>query len=310
LTHTQAGDGRPPQIFSRSLIALRRSRAADGYVRHDFLRRAAAQDALDRVGMVNRRFERALDLFGYRSLLASQIAEDPALSGRIGSLVSAPDCQPWAEGGLSVVCSEDRLPFATGAFSLVLAPLALHWIDDLPGLLVQIRSLLTPDGLFIGSALGGRSLHELRTCLLEAEADLVGGARPRVSPMIDVRQAAALLQRTGFAMPVSDVDRLSTTYPDPFALLRDLRGMAETAAFRRGETRPIRRDVLMRAVEIYRERFSDARGRITATFEIVTVSGWSPSPDQPSAKRPGSATVRLADALGVREQPLRAGDPD
>jgi hypothetical protein len=166
-----------------------------------------------------------------------------------------------------------------------------------------VRRALRPDGLFIGATLGGRTLTELRQALLAAEEEARGGASNRISPFMDVIDAAGLLQRTGFAMPVADNDARTVRYANPLRLLADLRGMGETAAFANRTVPALTRGILMRAMEIYAERFSDPDGRVRATFELVTMSGWAPAPDQPTPKRPGSANVRLADALGVREQP-------
>ena len=195
-----------------------------------------------------------------------------------------------------------RCPFPKQSFDLVVSALSLHWVNDLPGALIQIRRVLKPDGLFIGTVLGGRTLTELRQSLLAAEEEIRGGAANRVSPMMDVIDAAGLLQRTQFAMPVADNDARTVRYAHPLKLLTDLRGMGETAAFANRSGPPLTRGILMRAMEIYAQRFSDPDGRVRATFEFVTLSGWSPAPDQPKAKRPGSASVRLADALGVKEQ--------
>jgi SAM-dependent methyltransferase len=202
-----------------------------------------------------------------------------------------------------VAADEEALPFADGSFDLVVSALSLHWVNDLPGALVQIRRVLKPDGLFIGIVLGGKTLTELRQSLLAAEEETRGGAANRVSPTMDVIDAASLLQRTGFTMPVADNDARTVRYSNPLRLLDDLRGMGETAAFANRAAPPLGRRILMRAMEIYAERFSDKDGRVRATFEFVAMSGWAPGPNQPQAKRPGSATVRLADALGVKELP-------
>ena len=203
---------------------------------------------------------------------------------------------------LGVIADEEALPFADGSFDLVVSALSLHWVNDLPGALIQIRRVLKPDGLFIGVALGGRTLTELRQSLLAAEEEIRGGASNRVSPFLDVIDGAGLLQRTGFAMPVADNDAHTVRYANPLRLLADLKGMGETSALASRDTPRLTRSILTRAMEIYAQRFSDPDGRIRATFEFVAMSGWAPAPDQLKAKRPGSATMRLADALGVKEQ--------
>jgi SAM-dependent methyltransferase len=205
-----------------------------------------------------------------------------------------------------VTADEEALPFAPDSFDAVLSNLSLHWVNDLPGALAQIRRILRPDGLLLASLLGGRTLEELRLCLLEAESEVAGGASPRVSPSMETRDAGALLQRAGFALPVADADLIDVSYPDALALMRDLRGMGETNATAGRTRRFTRREVVLRAAAIYARRFARPDGRIRASFEIVTLTGWAPAPSQPQPLRPGSAAARLADALGVAEIP--AGD--
>ncbi|MDP3492161.1 MAG: methyltransferase domain-containing protein [Hyphomonadaceae bacterium] len=286
------------RIFDRALHAQRRARAAASYAEYSFLKQAAAEDIALRLETINRRFDRALDLGAHDGTLARVLRADPLANSRISEIVSA-DLSP-AFG--HQVADEEALPFPEQSFDLIVSALSLHWVNDLPGALIQIRRVLKPDGLFIATVLGGRTLTELRQSLLAAEDEIRGGAANRVSPMLDVIDAAGLLQRTQFAMPVADNDLRTVRYAHPLKLLADLRGMGETAAFANRSNPALTRGILMRAMEIYAQRFSDADGRIRATFEFVTLSGWAPGPDQPKAKRPGSATMRLADALGVKEQ--------
>lgn len=286
------------RIFDRTLHARRRARAAASFGEYSFLKQAAAEDIALRLEAVNRRFDRALDLGAHDGTLARVLKADPLIGGRISEIVSA-DLSP-AFGHQTA--DEEALPFEEHSFDLIVSALSLHWVNDLPGALIQIRRVLKPDGLFIATVLGGRTLTELRQSLLAAEDEIRGGAANRVSPMLDVFDAAGLLQRTQFAMPVADNDVRTVRYAHPLKLLADLRGMGETAAFANRTNPALTRGILMRAMEIYAQRFSDPDGRIRATFEFVTLSGWAPGPDQPIAKRPGSATVRLADALGVKEQ--------
>lgn len=290
------------RIFDRQLHARRRGRAAAGYGEYSFLKRIAAEDIAFRLSAINRRFDRILDLGAHDGTVSQTLRNDPLLADRLGEIVSA-DLSP-AFG--HQVADEEALPFPEQSFDLIVSALSLHWVNDLPGALIQIRRALKPDGLFIATVLGGRTLTELRQSLLAAEEEVRGGASNRVSPMMDVIDAAGLLQRTQFAMPVADNDARTVRYAHPLKLLTDLRGMGETAAFANRTGPPLTRGILMRAMEIYAERFSDPDGRVRATFELVTLSGWAPGPDQPTAKRPGSATVRLADALGVKEQ--KAGE--
>jgi SAM-dependent methyltransferase len=202
-----------------------------------------------------------------------------------------------------VAADEEMLPFRHGSLDLVVSALALQFVNDLPGVLVQIRRALKPDGLFLAALAGGDTLSELRQSFAAAESELEGGVSPRVAPFADLRDLGALLQRAGFALPVTDTDRLTVRYDSVFALMRDLRAMGATNTLIDRRRAPLRRATLMRMAEIYAERFADGDGRVRATFEIVWVSGWAPHPDQQQALRPGSARARLADALGTREIP-------
>lgn len=288
----------PLRIFDRQLHASRRARAAAGFGEYAFLKRIASGDIAERLSGINRRFEQVLDLGAHDGTLGSILKAGPA-AAKIGT-IEATDLSP-AFGHRQA--DEEALPFCEHSFDLIVSALSLHWVNDLPGALIQIRRVLKPDGLLIATLLGGRTLTELRQALFTAEEEIRGGAANRVSPMLDVIDAAGLLQRAQFAMPVADTDTRTVRYASPLDLLADLRGMGETAAFADRSGPPLTRGVLMRAMEIYAERFSDPDGRVRATFEFVTMSGWAPGPDQPRPKRPGSASIRLADALGVREQP-------
>lgn len=219
----------------------------------------------------------------------------------------------WITAGLSargrpdLVADDERLPFRPESLDLVVSVLSLHWTNDLVGALVQIRRALKADGLFIGALLGGATLTELRQALLVAESEVGGGAGARVSPFADGFDGAGLLQRAGFALPVADVDRLTVRYSHPLKLMADLRAMGETSVLMGRPKQPFTRAVLARTVEVYAERFGLPDGRIPATFEIVTLTGWAAHESQQKPLRPGSAKVRLADALGVVEHRL---DPE
>lgn len=291
-------------LFDRRAVRRQRERAAASLSAHDFLFREATTRLVERLDEVRRSFPLALDLGSHGGFVAA------ALQGRGGvtTLVET-DLSPALArhgSGARLVADEEMLPFGAATFDLVLSCLSLHWVNDLPGALLQLRYALKPDGLLLVSLLGGDTLHELRRALLEAEAEAAGGASPRVSPFVDVREAGALLQRAGFALPVVDSDTIAVSYPDALALMRDLRGMGEANALserRRGFTR---RDVLLRAAQRYQALFADAAGRIPATFRIVTLTAWAPHAAQPKPLRPGSAAARLAEALGTPERP--AGD--
>jgi SAM-dependent methyltransferase len=201
-----------------------------------------------------------------------------------------------------VAAEAEALPFAPAVFDLILSPLALHWTNDLPGALVQLRRCLRPDGLLLVSVLGGETLAELRRAFFDAELAVEGGVSPRVSPMADGRDLSGLLQRAGFSLPVVDSDRITVTYADAFALMSELRAMGETNAVRERRRRFTRRATLLRLAELYRTLFGTADGRIVASFEIITLTAWAPHESQPKPLRPGSATARLADALGTAEK--------
>lgn len=292
----------PPRLFDRDLLRTRRNRQAGYISQYNFLAHRAFEDMCDRVESITRDFPDALILGGgpgLRDALGNRGAGE-----KVNWLVQS-DLSPRLAGQLaspSLCLDEENLPFADHSLDLVLAPLGLHWTNDLPGTLVQIRRALKPDGFFAGALLGGTTLTELRQCLLTAETELTGGASARVSPMAGTFDIAALLQRAGFAMPVADVDRMTVRYDNAFALMKDVRGMAETSVLAQRPECRATRGLFLRAAEIYAERFADPDGRIRATFEIVHAAGWAPHPDQPKPKRPGSATHRLADALGVEEK--------
>ncbi|HEX3381537.1 MAG TPA: hypothetical protein VHU21_17340, partial [Paraburkholderia sp.] len=183
---------------------------------------------------------------------------------------------------------------------LAVSLLALQTVNDLPGALVQIRRALKDDGLLIAAMIGGDTLTELRQSLTIAESEVLGGASPRVAPFVDVRAFGGLAQRAGLALPVVDLDRVVVRYPNLFALLADLRAMGATSALSARSRKPLRREVLARAAAVYAERFADTDGRLRATFDFVWLSGWAPHENQPKPLEPGSATMRLADALKRR----------
>jgi SAM-dependent methyltransferase len=302
-----------PILFDRTLHRQRLNRAAGAYATAGFLKRRAADDVVVRLEAVMRQFPRAADLGARDGAFARALAISDA-AGKIDWLIETDLSAAMlaGRGGARLVVDEERLPFAPASLDLIVSTLALHWTNDLVGALIQIRQALKPDGLFIGAFLGGATLTELRQSLLAAEVELTGGASPRVSPFADAFDAAALLQRAGFALPVADVDRVSVRYPDPLALLRDLRAMGETAVPMERPPRNLTRSVLVRAMELYAERFADKEGRIPATFEIVTITGWAPAETQQKPLKPGSARMRLADALNAIEHSAgeAAGKPD
>jgi len=296
-----------PLLFDRALLRARLDRAAPGFAAADFLKARAAEDAVLRLEAILREFPVAVDL-GSRNGAFSRALEGSDARAKIGLLIETDLSERMLAGrdGARVVADEERLPFGDETLDLAVSTLALHWTNDLVGALIQIRRALKPDGLFVGALFGGATLTELRQALLAAEDEITGGAFPRVSPFADTVDAAGLLQRAGFALPVADKDRVKVRYAHPIALLKDLRAMGETSVLIDRSRKPLSRQVLFRALEIYQERFAEPDGRVPATFEIITVTGWAPHERQQKPLRPGSAKMRLADALGTVEQP--AGD--
>jgi SAM-dependent methyltransferase len=295
----------PPLIFDRALHRKRLDRAAADYGAAGFLHARAAQDLVERLEPILRDFPVAVELSARDGAFAKALATSP-LAGRIGLLVETDLSERMLtnRGGARVVLDEERLPFRAGSLDLIVSTLGLHWTNDVVGALIQARRALKPDGLFVGAFLGGSTLTELRQALISAEEELTGGAGQRVSPFADPYDAAGLLQRAGFALPVADVDRVKVRYSHPLRLLSELRQMGETNVLADRHPRRLTRALLARAFEIYAERFGEADGRLPATFEILTLTGWSPHESQQKPLKPGSAKMRLADALGVTETPL------
>jgi SAM-dependent methyltransferase len=293
----------PPRLFDRTLHRRRLERAATSFGAANFLKARAAVDIVERLEAIVRGFPLAVDLGARDGGFARALAASAA-AGRVGTLIETDLSGRMLTGraGLFVQADEEALPFAPESLDLVVSSLALHWVNDLPGALIQIRRALKPDGLLIAAVLGGSSLTELRQSLLAAEAELSGGAGLRVSPFADTFDAAGLLQRAGFALPVADVDRLTVRYAHPLKLLADLKAMGETNVLVERARQPLSKAVLARACAIYAERFSDPDGRVRASFDIITMTGWAPHPDQQQPLKPGSAQMRLADALGATER--------
>lgn len=291
------------QVFDRKLVQRHRERAAAGFASADFLIRESAVRLADRLLDVTRTFPLALDLGCHAGALGEELKASP----KIGALVQA-DVSPAlaraarAANGRPAICADEEfLPIAPQSLDLILSNLSLHWVNDLPGALAQMRMALRPDGLLLATLFGTETLKELRGVLIDAEMEVAGGIAPRVSPFTDVRDAGNLLTRAGFALPVVDAETVTVTYSDMFKLMADLRAMGETNTVIERRRVPTRRDVFLRAAALYAERFSDARGRITATFQIISMTAWAPHASQQKPLRPGSATARLADALQAKE---------
>jgi len=289
----------PPPLFDRKLIAARRRRARR-IGPATFLMDRAADDFVDRLVAVLRRFDRAADLGTPTGAVRAALAGN----GAIGTMIAVDpdlDRDVAREGALWVAADVEALPFAGGSLDLVVSAFALETANDLPGVLIQVRRALKPDGLFLAAMLGGDTLTELRESFAVAESELAGGVSPRVAPFADVRDMGALLQRAGFALPVADVDRVVVRYLSPLVLMADLRRMGAANPLVERRRVPLRREVLARMMEVYADRFADPDGKVRASFDIIWLSGWAPHQSQQQPLRPGSAQARLADALGTKE---------
>ncbi|WP_417695370.1 methyltransferase domain-containing protein [Roseibium sp.] len=292
-----------PDPFDRSLLAQHRRRAlatpVDGA---DFLAKEAAVDLEERLAALSREFELAVDLSGHGDHVARVLQASP----KIGTVLRADLFAPLANFPAPDFVFDDACPpLKPATFNLAVSLLSLQFVNDLPGSLVQIRQALKPDGLFLGMLVGGDSLFELRDALMRAELELIEGASPRVMPFADVRDMGALMQRAGFALPVTDMDRITVRYANMFGLMRDLKAMGASSILKDRSRKPVSKGFFLRAAELYAEHHSDPDGRIRATFSLISLSGWAPHESQQKPLRPGSAKTRLADALSTQETPLK-----
>ena len=273
---TDAMENAPPILFDAKCLARNRARAATMDSKHTFLRAEIADRMRERLLEVNRDFEHRIDL-----------------GGNFTPFIPQPEQNAYAHHQ----ADDSSLELPAQSTDLIVSNLDMHWVNDLPGLLMQINKTLTPDGLLCASMFGGETLHELRQAFLMAESELTSGASQRVIPFADVKDLGSLLQRAGFALPVTDVDTLTLIYDHPINLMQELRGMGETNAMTARSRNFLRRDVLMRACEIYQQKFSREDGRIIATFEVMYLTGWHPHGSQQKPLKPGSGDINLADAL-------------
>lgn len=289
------------RLFDDRLIAANRRRALSAMTEGaDFLLEIAAGEIADRLSLVERRFEDAVELHGATGLTARATLATGKID-RLERIEVAPDLTSGAESVREAAW--ETVPLEPQSVNLVLSPLSLHLTNDTPGVLVQIRRALKPDGLFLAAIPGAGTLAELRDVLLAAEAELYGGASPRVIPFADIRDIGGLLQRTGFALPVIDEESYTVRYDSIFPLMRDLKAMGMTNPLLGRSKKPVNRAFFMRAAELYAERYSDPDGRIRATFSIIYVSGWAAHESQQKPLKPGSAKMRLADALDPNRKP-------
>lgn len=291
MTKTDLPDN-PAFIFDRRALRRNRDRAAKNFTAHDFLVREVADRLYDKYRDITRDFNHILDLGSHDGTLAKLLKDKFVISQDLSRKFLQPNRR------IRVQADEEFLPYLPGSLDLILSNLSLHWINDLPGCLAQIKQALKPDGLFLCALFGGETLTELRQCLMEAEINITGGASPRISPYVDVKNAGSLLQRAGFALPVVDTDRITVTYENAFKLMQELKGMGEvnilTKRFK-GLTSP---RVMMECAKIYQDKFTDHRGRITVTFDIIYMMGWSPHESQQQPLKPGQGKVSLTDVFG------------
>jgi SAM-dependent methyltransferase len=278
MPHPSANEA--PRLTDRAALTRNRARALKADAPALFLQEAAIEEVQHRLQMVNRTFTNCAVVTGFPALWQAAFPE------------------------ARVVSDDEVLDLEVGAYDLVIHAMALHWANDPVGQLIQCRRALRPDGFFLGVGFGGQTLAELRAALAEAEVAVTGGLSPRVVPMAEIRDLGALLQRAGLALPVADNLALDVSYQTAFHLMRDLRAMGEANALQARLRHPTRPAVLRRAAEIYQEHHADGDGRIHATYELVFLTGWAPDDSQPQPLRPGSATQRLAEALGTQETKL------
>lgn len=289
----------PPQLFDRPLHRRRRDRAASSFHNVNFLKKEAADRLVERLGEITRDFPFAIELGAHSGefecdkigcLIRTDMSET-----MLRNLYGSGRAERGATGN-KLVCDEERLPFAPECADAVVGALSLHWVNDVPGTLIQIQRILKPDGLFLAVLPGARTLQELRAVLEGAEMELCGGVSPHVSPFIEVRDAGNLLMRANFALPMADSESITISYDNLFALLADLRAMGEGNALLK-RARYLRRDVLMRAAELYKERYSNEEGCIIATVELVFLTGWKPHPSQPQPAKRGSGKLSLIEVF-------------
>jgi len=293
----------PPVLIDSASHRRHRDRAAAAFDRVDYLKQAVVERLMDRVEMIRRDLPLVLDVGCHTGALTGALKQSPKIGAVKAFDPSAEMAMQTASrhGIDAVAAGYDSIPFEGEQFDGIFSAFALHWADDLPGTMIQLRQRLKPDGVMILALAGGETLSGLRASLASAETEISGGMSPRVLPMGDIRDMSGLISRAGLAMPVADSDTLTVTYPDLLTLMAELRAMGEANALMGRVKRMTCRGVFMRAAELYHQRYGDADGRISASFEIITLTGWAPDASQPQPLKPGSAQQRLSDALGLNE---------
>ena len=293
------------KVFDQSALRLRQARAKKRFLNKidaspDFLISHVANDIAERLAMVSRQFNNAIDLFGRTGAMASVMQEVENITKV--SRVELPAFHSENTRFEILKSATDLLEIGDNPVDLVVSAFALHWSNDLPGALIQLRNSIQPDGLFLGILAGPDTLNELRECLAIAESELFGGITPRIDPFITVQAAGALMQRAGFALPVMDTETVTIRYDSMFDLVNDLRAMAATNVLCAREKQKFSKKLFSRAAEIYANRFADEDGRIRATFELIYLSGWVPHQSQQKPSKPGSAAIHLADAINQTKE--------
>lgn len=283
-------------IFDRDRLRQVRGRVAAEFADYDFLKRHVAENLVDRLLDIRRDFPLALELGAQTGQMARALEAAPRKIGRLIQVDSASAMLDQCVGE-RVVADDEALPFAADTFDAVIGGLSLHWVNRLPQLLEEIREMLQPDGLCMLSCFGGETLRELRQSMAFASSELGIAMHPRLSPMIDIRDAGALLQRAGFALPVVDNYTVTVTYADAFALMKDLRGMGETNMLMQRPRYFTRKSDMAAIAAMYSQHFALADGRIPATFDILTLTAWSPHSSQQQPSRRGSGQKNLGDVL-------------
>jgi SAM-dependent methyltransferase len=288
----------PPILIDETAHIRFLNRAAGNFDSHGFLKQTVAERIVDRLDAIRRRFSCVIDVGCHTGVLAKMLAEHPSID-RVIAFDTSPAMvmEARARGVNAIVASANSLPLADESVDAVFSAFSLHWMNDLPGVMMKLRRLLKPDGLMIIALAGGVTLEGWRNCLAEAETEIAGGLSPRVLPMADIRDLGGLLSRAGLALPVADSDTITISWPDAFALMHDLRGMAEQNALADRSRRTTSRQVFLHAAALAGERLATDKGQISENVEIITLTGWAPHESQQQPLKPGSAQNRLANVL-------------
>lgn len=293
MTKSPTQDNNPAEIFNRPALRHHRDRAARRQNKVDFLHREVADRLADKLADINRKFSHILNIGSRGGEMAAHLEGETILHQDLSlAMLQKTD-------GLRVQADEEFLPIRPQSLDLAISCLALHWVNDLPGALSQIRHSLKPDGLFVAALFGGDTLTELRQAMMKADIAR-GGVSPHISPFVDIRDAGGLLQRAGFALPVADVDHITVTYPDAFKLMEELRAMGESNILHKSFKGLSSQSLMMETAKHYHDMFANEEGRLPVTFDILYLLGWAPHESQQKPLKPGSATARLSDVVKTK----------